>query len=123
MHLNAGNSRPAFSRSARGRYFIFSTLLQVIIFSTGYGGINGIRDSLLFSSLWRIPVFLFPERIKIIAAVVGIILWTTSLTALCYYFIYSHEFSQSVLFAMFETNASEAGEYFSLKLLFITRVY
>ncbi|MEJ1741450.1 hypothetical protein SMA57_28890, partial [Escherichia coli] len=87
-------------------YFIFSTLLQVIIFSTGYGGINGIRDSLLFSSLWRIPVFLFPERIKIIAAVVGIILWTTSLTALCYYFIYSHEFSQSVLFAMFETNAS-----------------
>ncbi|MCV5598301.1 phosphoethanolamine transferase CptA, partial [Escherichia coli] len=66
-------------------------------------------------------------RIKIIAAVVGIILWATSLAAFCYYFIYGHEFSQSVLFVMFETNAKEAGEYFSqyfsLKLLFISLVY
>ncbi|EOO4096212.1 phosphoethanolamine transferase CptA, partial [Escherichia coli] len=109
-------------------YFgFFSTLLQVIIFSSGYSGTNGIRDSLLFSCLWLIPVFLYPDRIKIIAAVVGFILWGTSLAALCYYFLYGHEFSQSVLFVMFETNAREAGEYFSqyfsLKLLLISLVY
>ncbi|EEV7295094.1 phosphoethanolamine transferase CptA, partial [Escherichia coli] len=49
------------------------------------------------------------------------------LAALCYYFLYGHEFSQSVLFVMFETNAREAGEYFSqyfsLKLLLISLVY
>ncbi|EPY8620413.1 phosphoethanolamine transferase CptA, partial [Escherichia coli] len=76
---------------------------------------------------WLIPVFLYPDRIKIIAAVVGFILWGTSLAALCYYFLYGHEFSQSVLFVMFETNAREAGEYFSqyfsLKLLLISLVY
>ncbi|EEZ2481510.1 phosphoethanolamine transferase CptA, partial [Escherichia coli] len=72
-------------------------------------------------------MFLYPDRIKIIAAVVGFILWGTSLAALCYYFLYGHEFSQSVLFVMFETNAREAGEYFSqyfsLKLLLISLVY
>lgn len=108
-------------------FWLFSTLLQVIIFSSGYSGTNGIRDSLLFSCLWLIPVFLYPDRIKIIAAVVGFILWGTSLAALCYYFLYGHEFSQSVLFVMFETNAREAGEYFSqyfsLKLLLISLVY
>ncbi|EMV2404467.1 hypothetical protein AAB063_004633, partial [Escherichia coli] len=71
MHLNTGQNRPAFSWSALGwaiLYFcFFSTLLQVIIFSSGYSGTNGVRDSLLFSSLWLIPVFLFPGRIKIIA--------------------------------------------------------
>ncbi|MCU0009765.1 hypothetical protein LSF52_25600, partial [Escherichia coli] len=95
MHLNTGQNTPAFSWSALGwaiLYFcFFSTLLQVIIFSSGYSGTNGVRDSLLFSSLWLIPVFLFPGRIKIIAAVVGFILWATSLAALCYYFIYGHE--------------------------------
>ncbi|EIL1430049.1 TPA: phosphoethanolamine transferase CptA [Escherichia coli] len=131
MHLNTGQNRSAFSWSALGwaiLYFcFFSTLLQVIIFSSGYSGTNGIRDSLLFSSLWLVPVFLFPDRIKIIAAVVGIILWATSLAAFCYYLIYGHEFSQSALFVMFETNAKEAGEYFSqyfsFKLLFISLVY
>ncbi|ERE15049.1 phosphoethanolamine transferase CptA [Escherichia coli T1282_01] len=131
MHLNTGQNRPTFSWSALGWaifYFgFFSTLLQVIIFSSGYSGTNGIRDSLLFSCLWLIPVFLYPDRIKIIAAVVGFILWGTSLAALCYYFLYGHEFSQSVLFVMFETNAREAGEYFSqyfsLKLLLISLVY
>ncbi|EGY9897736.1 phosphoethanolamine transferase CptA, partial [Escherichia coli] len=131
MHLNTGQNRPTFSWCALGWaifYFgFFSTLLQVIIFSSGYSGTNGIRDSLLFSCLWLIPVFLYPDRIKIIAAVVGFILWGTSLAALCYYFLYGHEFSQSVLFVMFETNAREAGEYFSqyfsLKLLLISLVY
>ncbi len=66
-----------------------------------------------FSSLWLIPVFLFPERIKVTAALIGVVLWGTSLAALCYYLIYGQEFSQSVLFVMFESNTSEASEYFS----------
>ncbi len=50
-------------------------------------------------------------------------LWAASLAALCYYVIYGQEFSQSVLFVMFETNTNEASEYlsqyFSLKIVLI----
>lgn len=124
MHSTEVQAKPLFSWKALGwallYFWFFSTLLQAIIYISGYSGTNGIRDSLLFSSLWLIPVFLFPKRIKIIAAVIGVVLWAASLAALCYYVIYGQEFSQSVLFVMFETNTNEASEYlsqyFSLKL-------
>lgn len=123
--------KPAFSWKALGwalLYFcFFSTLLQAIICITGFSGTNGLRDSLLYSSLWLIPILLFPSRTRVIAAVVGIVLWAASLATLCYYVIYGQEFSQSVLFVMFETNANEASEflsqYFSLKIIVIAIAY
>ncbi|STI82592.1 inner membrane protein [Escherichia coli] len=55
------------------------------------------------------------------------VLWAASLAALCYYVIYGQEFSQSVLFVMFETNTNEASEYlsqyFSLKIVLIALAY
>lgn len=99
----------------------------IIALHTGYSGTNGLRDSLLYSSLWLIPVFLFPGRIRLIAAVIGVVLWAASLAALSYYVIYGQEFSQSVLFVMFETNANEASEYlsqyFSLKIVLVALAY
>lgn len=108
-------------------FWFFSTALQAKIFISGYSGTNGLRDSLLYSSLWLIPVFLFPARTRIIAAVIGVVLWATSLAAICYFVIYGQEFSQSVLFVMFESNAGEAGEYlsqyFSLKIVLTALIY
>ncbi|MBJ3815949.1 phosphoethanolamine transferase CptA [Shimwellia pseudoproteus] len=94
-------------------FWYFSTSLQLFILVTGHSGTNGFRDSLLFSSLWLIPCFLFPGYSMVIATVIGVILWATSLCSLAYYVIYRQEFSQSVLFTMFESNATEAREYFS----------
>ncbi|EMS7478511.1 phosphoethanolamine transferase CptA [Salmonella enterica subsp. enterica] len=124
-------TKPAFSWKALGwallYFWFFSTLLQAIIYLTGYSGTNGLRDSLLYNSLWLIPVFLFPGRIRVIAAVIGVVLWAASLAALSYYVIYGQEFSQSVLFVMFETNANEASEYlsqyFSLKIVLVALAY
>ena len=124
-------TKPPFSWKALGwallYFWFFSSLLQAIIYFSGYSGSTGLRDSLLFSSLWLIPVFLFPNRIRIIAAVIGVVLWAASLAALSYYVIYGQEFSQSVLYVMFETNANEASEYlsqyFSLKIVFIALAY
>ena len=86
MHSTEVQAKPLFSWKALGwallYFWFFSTLLQAIIYISGYSGTNGIRDSLLFSSLWLIPVFLFPKRIKIIAAVIGVVLWAASLAAL-----------------------------------------
>lgn len=108
-------------------FWFFSTILQVFILASGYSGTNGFRDSLLYSSLWLIPVLLFPSRTRFIAAFIGIILWLGSVGTLAYYVIYGQEFSQSVLFVMFESNANEASEfasqYFSLKLLAILVLY
>lgn len=51
-------TKPAFSWKATGwallYFWFFSTLLQAIIYLTGYSGTNGLRDSLLYSSLWLI---------------------------------------------------------------------
>ncbi|RFU89487.1 MULTISPECIES: phosphoethanolamine transferase CptA [Citrobacter] len=124
-------TKPPFSWKALGwallYFWFFSSLLQAIIYFSGYSGSTGLRDSLLFSSLWLIPIFLFPNRIRIIAAVIGVVLWAASLAALSYYVIYGQEFSQSVLYVMFETNANEASEYlsqyFSLKIVFIALAY
>ena len=131
MQSTTLQSTPSFSWKALGwallYFWFFSSLLQAIILITGFSGTNGLRDSLLYSSLWLIPIFLFPSRTRIIAAVVGIVLWATSLATLCYYVIYGQEFSQSVLFVMFETNANEASEYlsqyFSLKIIAIALAY
>lgn len=105
----------------------FSSVLQVAIIITGYSGSVGLRDSLLFSSLWLIPLLLFPRQIRITAAVIGVLLWLPSLAALGYYVIYGQEFSQSVLYVMFESNTSEASEflsqYFSLKLVLVALGY
>ncbi|BET41866.1 phosphoethanolamine transferase CptA [Atlantibacter hermannii] len=108
-------------------FWYFSSVLQIIILASGYSGTNGLRDSLLYSSLWLVPVLLFPGKTRVIAGAIGIVLWAVSACALAYYVIYGQEFSQSVLFVMFETNANEAGEYlsqyFSFKLLFILLAY
>ncbi|MDI8799754.1 hypothetical protein MJM59_27675, partial [Salmonella enterica subsp. enterica serovar Montevideo] len=53
--------------------------------------------------------------IRVIAAVIGVVLWAASLAALSYYVIYGQEFSQSVLFVMFETNANEVYLYFNME--------
>lgn len=105
----------------------FSSVLQVAIIITGYSGSVGLRDSLLFSSLWLVPLLLFPRQIRVTAAVIGVLLWLPSLAALGYYVIYGQEFSQSVLYVMFESNTSEASEflsqYFSLKLVLVALGY
>lgn len=108
-------------------FWFFSTLLQAIICFSGFSGTNGLRDSLLFSSLWLIPIFLFPARTRAIAAIIGVVLWAASLATLCYYVIYGQEFSQSVMFTMFESNTGEAGEYltqyFSWKIVLTAIAY
>jgi len=94
---------------------------------TGQSNSIGLRDSLLYSSLWLIPALFFPKRIKLVAGVIGIVLWLSSVVALAYFVVYGHQISQSVMFVMFETNTNEAGEflkqYFSFKVLGVILAY
>ncbi|HGN1705979.1 TPA: phosphoethanolamine transferase CptA [Providencia rettgeri] len=108
-------------------FWYFSSLLQLYVLITGQSNSIGLRDSLLYSSLWLIPAFLFPKKIKLVAGLIGIILWLSSVVALAYFVVYGHQISQSVMFVMFETNTNEAGEflkqYFSFKVLGVIIAY
>ena len=70
MDMNQSAS-PKFSWEALGiallYFWFFSTFLQVVIVASGYSGTNGLRDSLLFSSLWLIPILLFHRLNKVLA--------------------------------------------------------
>ncbi len=54
MHSTEVQAKPLFSWKALGwallYFWFFSTLLQAIIYISGYSGTNGIRDSLCYSA-------------------------------------------------------------------------
>ncbi|KTC43508.1 MAG: phosphoethanolamine transferase CptA [Pseudomonas sp.] len=92
-------------------FWYFSGITQLLIQLTDTSGFAGFRQAFLMSAIWLAPMLLFPARTRLMAAVIGIVLWACSMASLGYFFIYQQEFSQSVIFIMFESNPSEAGEY------------
>ncbi|MBB4863458.1 heptose-I-phosphate ethanolaminephosphotransferase [Pseudomonas nitritireducens] len=94
-------------------FWYFSGVTQALILFSGTTGFAGFRDAFFLSSLWLAPPLLLPRFTRGIAALIGLVLWGASLVGLSYFGIYKQEFSQSVIFVMFESNTAEAGEYFS----------
>ncbi|WP_194790164.1 phosphoethanolamine transferase CptA [Pseudomonas sp. UFMG81] len=94
-------------------FWYFSGVTQALLLFSGTTGFAGFRDALILSSLWLAPVLLLPRLTRPLSALIGLVLWASSLVGLSYFGIYRQEFSQSVIFVMFESNTAEAGEYFS----------
>jgi heptose-I-phosphate ethanolaminephosphotransferase len=92
-------------------YFYFSGLHQIIIYASGIAGISGLLQAILMSFLWIIPILLFPSQSKFISGVTGLFLWASSLVTMGYLALYHQDFSQSVLFIIFESNWSESSEF------------
>ncbi|WP_323165079.1 phosphoethanolamine transferase CptA [Pseudomonas atacamensis] len=92
-------------------FWYFSGITQLLIQLTGTSGFTGFRQAFVMSALWLAPMLLFPKQTRLLAAMIGVVLWACSMASLGYFFIYQQEFSQSVIFIMFESNVSEAGEY------------
>lgn len=105
----------------------FSCALQAFIFFTGHSNAIGLRDAIIYSLLWLIPIFIFPKYTRKIAAVFGLVVGSLSLIPIGYFTIYGQEFSQSVFFVMAESNVAEGQEYlqqyFSLKLVAVLIAY
>jgi heptose-I-phosphate ethanolaminephosphotransferase len=93
-------------------FWYFSGVVHLIIILS-VTSFLGIRAALIFSTLWLVPTLLFPRKTKVITACIGLILLPFSLLSLGYLFVYHQEFSQSVLFIIFESNSTEAAEYVS----------
>lgn len=94
-------------------FWYFSAITQGLVYFSDIVGFEGFRNSFYLSLLWLIPILLFPKYTRFIAAVIGLVLWGASIGSLGYYMIYGQEFSQSVIFVMFESNSAEATEFLS----------
>lgn len=92
-------------------FWYFSGVLQLLIWSFGLSVFVGPRQSFLVSLVWLVPVLAFPHYAKKIAGSLGVFLWLVSLPAFLYFLVYRQEFSQSVIFIMFESNLAEGTEY------------
>ena len=92
-------------------FWYFSGITQLLIQLSGTSGFSGFRQAFFMSALWLAPMLVFPRQTRVLAAVIGVVLWACSMASLGYFFVYQQEFSQSVIFIMFESNISEAGEY------------
>jgi heptose-I-phosphate ethanolaminephosphotransferase len=89
----------------------FSLAIQLLIVGTGMAGFVGVRQSLLVSCIWLIPILLMPSKARVSSAIIGLALWSTSLAGLGYWLIYGQEFSQSAIFIIFESNSTESAEF------------
>lgn len=92
-------------------FFYFSGVHQAIIYFSGIADFFGLTQALIMSLLWLVPVMLFPGSGKLIAGITGVVLWTSSLFSMGYLALYHQDFSQSVIFIIFESNWAESSEF------------
>ena len=92
-------------------FFFFSGPYQIAIYLAGMSNTTGIRDAILMSSIWIIPVLLWPKHTRVITASIGVLLWTTSIVSWSYFYVFGQDFSQSVMFIIFESNLAESSEF------------
>ena len=92
-------------------FWYFSGVNHLLLQLTGQTIFVGFRQSIIVSTLWLIPLVLLPNQAKLVSLSIGLVLWLASLVSLGYFFIYRQEFSQSVIFIIFESNISEGREY------------
>ena len=92
-------------------FLYFSLVYQLLVYSSGMSGVAGIRQSLLMSVLWLLPLLLWPAHSKLLAAIIGLVLWAASLVGVGYWLIYGQDFSQSAIFIIFESNPAEGSEF------------
>jgi heptose-I-phosphate ethanolaminephosphotransferase len=92
-------------------FWYFSGITQLLLQFTGFVNFFPFGQAAFMSLLWLVPPLLFPRRTRTIAALIGVVLWFFSLFSLGFFCIYKQEFSQSVIFIIFESNQAEASEY------------
>jgi len=108
-------------------FLFFSLPYQIVIYSAGMSNTTGIREALLRSTLWLIPVLLLPKYTKRISGLIAVVLWATSLVSWSYFYVFGQDFSQSVLFIIFESNPAESKEfiesYISIDIISLLIIY
>ena len=98
MFKRSNTSAKGFDWAGLGWLFLFfwyfSGITQLLIQLTGTSGFSGFRQAFVMSAVWLAPMLMFPKHTRVMAAVIGVVLWACSMASLGYFFIYQQEFSQ-----------------------------
>src|SRR5471032_949578 len=63
-------------------FWYFSGITQLLIQLTGTSGFSGFRQAFVMSAVWLAPMLLFPNRTRLLAALIGVVLWACSMASL-----------------------------------------
>jgi heptose-I-phosphate ethanolaminephosphotransferase len=92
-------------------FWYLTTITQLLISLSGVTSFEGVKDATFTAFLWMIPIWLWPQYVKKMTGVIGMLLWVFALPGFGYFLIYHQELSQSLIFIIFESNQSESAEY------------
>lgn len=92
-------------------FLVLSGLTPLLLWVTGAVTGEGFKDAVLITSLWLIPLWWNPARIRAFSAVIGITMAVLGLPGLAYFLVYHQELTQSLMMILFESNQSESQEY------------
>ncbi|MDR2690363.1 MAG: phosphoethanolamine transferase CptA, partial [Azoarcus sp.] len=91
----------------------FSGLPQILYLLSGTGQMENLLATVPLSLFWLVLALLLPSgRQRLALGLIGLLLWVASLISLGYFGIHEHPMTQSVVFAMFESNPEESREFF-----------
>src|SRR5476649_2944144 len=76
-------------------FWYFSGITQLLIQLTGISGFAGFRQAFVMSGIWLAPMLLFPARTRIMAAIIGVVLWACSMASLGYFLYTSRNFPKA----------------------------
>ncbi|MDR1888322.1 MAG: phosphoethanolamine transferase CptA [Zoogloeaceae bacterium] len=91
----------------------FSGLPQILYLFAGKGRAADLLATFPLSGFWLAVALLLPRGRRFALAAIGLTLWAASLVSLGYFGIHGDPITQSVVFAMFESNPEESREFFS----------
>jgi len=91
----------------------FSLCYHIPIYATGMSGFIGLRETILMSLMWLVPILLAPGYTRQLLALSGLIMWPAAVISVFSFIIYGQEFSQSTIFIVFESNIAEGSEFVS----------
>ncbi len=99
-------------------FWYLTSTTQLLLTLSGATSFEGFKDTTLTTVLWLVPIFLFPQKTRKVALIVGLLIWLSALPAFAYFLVYKQELSQSLIFIIFESNKAESTEFLKNYLSF-----
>ncbi|AKR44309.1 phosphoethanolamine transferase CptA [Methylophilus sp. TWE2] len=96
---------------AYGLFLLLGGVTQALLWLFGAASLEGFKDAMLVTSLWLIPLWWQPQRLRTLSALIALMLGVSALPGLAYFLVYRQELTQSLMMILFESNQSESKEY------------
>ncbi len=96
---------------AYGLFLLLGGFTQLLLWLFGTASPEGIKDAIFVSTLWMIPLWWQPQRLRQWSAAIALLIGIFALPGFAYFLVYRQELTQSLMMILFESNQSESQEY------------